>query len=123
MITTMPLPAYAQSTVLVTSTFPCAGIALDASSNTIITSTKCYSTLLSGTDPTRPDMPQKGTATIKPEWVVTFIAIMIIFLVVIIVVLMLIIIKLAKANKQTTDFPSVTNYYDEIQIYSRLNEL
>ena len=115
MITTMP--AHVWLPVLTTSTFPSPEITLKTCNNT---STK-FSTLVSGTDP-RSDMPEKGTRPIKPEWVATILA-MIVFLVVIIIVLVLIVIKLAKANKQTTELPSETNYYDEIQISGKLNNL
>ena len=116
--TTTTTSAHAWSRVSATSAFPSPRIASETHN---ITFTKCYSTLLSGTDP-RPDMPRKGTHTTKPEWVATFVA-MIVFLVVIIIVLVLIVIKLAKSNKQTTKFPSeINNYYDEIQIRGKLNK-
>ena len=115
MITTMPTQVWLP--VSATSTFPSPEIALETCNST---STK-FSTLISGTDP-RPDIPEKGTRPIKPEWVATCLA-MIVFLVVIIIVLVLIVIKLAKTNKQATELPSETNYYDEIQISGKLNNL
>lgn len=115
MITTMP--AHVWLPVSATPTFPSLEIALETCNNT---STKFF-TLASGTDP-RPDISEKGTRPIKPEWVATFLA-MIVFLVVIIIVLVLIVIKLAKANQQATELPSETNYYDEIQISGKLNNL
>lgn len=111
----MPTVSHVWSTALVTST---SGLASETRNINNYTE---RSTLLSGTGH-RPDLPQKGTQTIKPEWVVTFGA-MIAFLVVIITVLMLVVIKLAKTNEQTTELSGETNYYENIQTYGKLNKL
>lgn len=111
-LTTMP--THEQSTASVTSTFPSAGIASETHN---IAHTKCCSTLVDTDDRPR----KRTTAIIQPEWVISFVAI-IILLVVIIIVLVLIVIKLAKANKVITELPSDTNYYDEIQLYGKLNK-
>lgn len=87
------------------------------------TSNKCYSA--SYTDPIRSTsvtISQKRTLTLKPEWVIPFVAI-IAFLVVIVIVLVLIIIKLVKCNTQNTKWLGETNYYDEIQTTGKLNKL
>ena len=104
------MPAHVQSTALVTSTFRNAGI--------VSKITKCCSTLLDSDA-----RPQKRTATINPEWVITFAAV-IVLLVVITIVLAIIVVKLAKTNKVTTEFPCESNhFYDEIQLYGKLNKL
>ena len=103
------MPAHVQSTALVTSTFRNTG--------TVSKTTKCCSTLLDSDA-----RPQKRTATINPEWVIAFAAV-IVLLVVITVVLAIIVVKLAKTNKVTTEFPCESDhFYDEIQLYGKLNK-
>ena len=89
-----------------------------------VASTSCYSSKINSTATTTTLLdsdarPQKRTA----EWVVTFVAVTILFVVIIIVVA-IIVVKLAKTNEVTTESPCESNnFYDEIQLYGKLNKL